>query len=240
MADDLPLHWILHELDEEAVRHEAELAKLPEQRRAYDTRVATEKRRVDASAAAQADRQKRRTAFERDIAAFEEQESRYTKQLDAVTNQQQFEAKQHEIAGVQAKRSELETQVLTLMDEEEALAGAHPALAAALAKAEQESAAAHEKFAATEASLREKLASLDARRTETVAKLDAPSRTRYERMHSGRAGRAVASIDNGACGTCFHGLSPSSASDARRREKLVVCEGCGRLLMFPPEGTASA
>ena len=240
MADDLPLHWILHELDEEAVRHEAELVKLPEQRRAHETRVATEKRRVDASAAAQADRQKRRTAFERDIAAFEDQEARYRKQLDAVTNQQQFEAKQHEITGVQAKRSELETQVLTLMDEEESLASAHPALAAALLKAEQESAAAHEKFATSEAVLREKLASLDARRAAALEKLDAAARTRYERMRAGRAGRAIGAIENGACGTCFHGLSPSAASDARRREKLVPCEGCGRLLMLPPEGAASA
>lgn len=240
MADDLPLHWILHELDEEAVRHEAELAKLPEQRRAHETRVATEKRRVDASTAAQADRQKRRTAFERDIAAFEDQEARYRKQLDAVTNQQQFEAKQHEIAGVQAKRSELETQVLTLMDEEEVLAAAHPALAAALAKAEQESAAAHEKLAATEAVLREKLAALDTRRAAAVETLDAAARTRYERMRAGRAGRAIGAIENGACGTCFHGLSPSAASDARRREKLVPCEGCGRLLLLPPEGAASA
>ncbi len=240
MADDLPLHWILHELDEEAVRHEAELAKLPEQRRAHETRVATEKRRVDASAAAQADRQKRRTALERDIAAFEDQEARYRKQLDAVTNQQQFDAKQHEIAGVHAKRSELETQVLTLMDEEESLAAAHPALAAAFAKAEHESAAAHEKLAALESSLRGQIAALDARRAEAVAKLDAPSRTRYERMRAGRAGRAVGSIENGACGACFHGLSPSALSDARRREKLVTCEGCGRLLMLPPEGAASA
>jgi predicted nucleic acid-binding Zn-ribbon protein len=58
---------------------------------------------------------------------------------------------------------------------------------------------------------------------------------RYEKLRAGRAGRAVAAVENGACGGCHRGLPPAILQEARRREKLLVCDGCGRLLMLPPE-----
>ena len=235
MADDLPLHWSLHEIDEEAVRHEAELAKLPEQRRHHETRIAAEKRRVDAAIRRTAEMLVRRRELERDIAAFETQEAKYRKQLDAVTNQHQFEAVQHEIAGVVAKRSVLETEALTVMEEEDRLATERPAHDAALAKAEREGVAAFAKLDAEYARLTGMCAVLAARRAETVAPLDAPSRSRYERARALRGGCGIAELLNGSCGGCFSGQAPHALQEARKRDHLLTCDGCGRLLMLRPE-----
>jgi predicted nucleic acid-binding Zn-ribbon protein len=235
MADDLPLHWILHEIDEEAVRHEAELAKLPEQRRQHETRIASEKRRVEASTRRAAELLVRRRELERDIAAFETQEAKYRKQLDAVTNQHQFEAVQHEIAGVVSKRSALETEALTVMEEEDRLATERPALDAALAKAEREGAVAFARLDAETTRLTGLRAGLDARRAEAAAKLDAPARSRYDRARALRGGRGIAELLNGSCGGCFSGQAPHALQEARKRDHLLTCDGCGRLLMLRPE-----
>lgn len=240
MADDLPLHWILHEIDEESVRHESALSKLPGLRKAQEARIAVERRKLDTATSRAAECKTKRTLHERDIAVFEEQEKKFRKQLDAVTDQKQFEAVQHEIAAVAAKRSALETDVLTIMDEEETLEAARPALQDALDKAAREGAALTEKLAAEEASARSAIAILDARRAEHVTRFDAPSRTRYERTRTSRAGRAVAAIDKDACGACFSGLAPSVMQVARRHERLLICDGCGRMLMLPPDGAGAA
>lgn len=235
MADDLPLHWILHEIDEEAVRHEAELAKLPEQRRHHETRIAAEKRRVDASARRDAELLVRRRELERDIAAIETQEAKYRKQLDAVTNQHQFEAVQHEIAGVVAKRSALETEALTVMEEEDRLAAERPALETALAKAEREGAVAFTRLDAETVRLGGLCAALDARRADAAAKLESPARSRYERARALRGGRGIVELLNGSCGGCFSGQAPHALQEARKRDHLLTCDGCGRLLMLRPE-----
>jgi predicted nucleic acid-binding Zn-ribbon protein len=72
-----------------------------------------------------------------------------------------------------------------------------------------------------------------------VAALAPAARPRYEKLRAGRAGRAVVAIENGACGGCHRGLPPAVLQEARRREKLLVCDGCGRLLLLPPEPGAA-
>jgi len=247
VTDELRQHWVLHETDEEAARHEAERAKLPEQLRVLDARVTSERRKVDDLASRAAALEKRRRELERDIAAFEAQEKRFRAQLDAVTDQKQFVAVQHEIAGVAGKRSTLETEALTLMDEEERIASARPAAAEALAKAERETAAARETIDASQARLDAVIAALDARRAEVSAGLSAGARTRYERARALRGGRGVAELlepglgsTNGTCGGCHAALTPRLLQEARRREALVACEACGRLLLLRPEDLPGA
>ena len=83
--------------------------------------------------------------------------------------------------------------------------------------------------------MKAELAALEARRGDVAAQLPPATRTRYEKLRAGRAGRAVAAIENGACGGCHRGLPPAALQEARRREKLLMCDGCGRLLMLAPE-----
>ena len=235
MTDELLHHWALHLLDEESVRFASERARIPELRKAQDARLAAERRKSEANAKQASELLARRRALERDIAAFEAQEKKYRAQLDAVTDQKQFEAVQHEIAGVAGKRGDLETQVLEILETEEKLAAERPALDASLAKAERETGEHIAKLDADDARLAGLLADLDRRRTEAAQPLDPPARTRYEKICATRGGRAVVAVSNGACGGCARNLTPHAQQDARKRDRLLMCDGCGRFMMLPPE-----
>lgn len=235
MTDELRHHWTLHLLDEDSARHEAQLAKHPDLRKLHETRVAAARKAVAANVAQTADAQKRRRTLEQEIAAFDVAEARFQKQLELVTDQKQFEAVQHEIAAVRAKRSDVETAALELLEREEGLAAAHPALAHALEKAENDAAVVMLTIDAEAAQLTAELAALEAKRAEAVALLDAASRARYERLRGLRGGRAVAAFERGACGACFRTQPPVALQEARRRLRLLACDGCGRLLMLAPE-----
>ncbi|HTR96427.1 MAG TPA: hypothetical protein VMH61_00850, partial [Candidatus Acidoferrales bacterium] len=220
MTEELLQHWRLHEIDEEAVRHEAERARFPERRRTLAAHVAAERSRLDAHDAHAAQRERRRRELERDIASLEEQEKRFRRQLDAVTNQQQFEAVQHEIAGVAGKRSDLETEVLTLMEDDERAGVQRPSLVAALDRAERDAAATVATLDESEATLVARLAELDAARTAAATPLEPAARSRYERIRASRGGRAVAAIEKGACGGCFRAQPPHALQEARRADRL--------------------
>jgi len=236
VTEELRLHWTLHEIDEQAVAREHSLAKQPEARREHTARVTAARAAVQAIDLRLADSAKRRRVLDRDIAAFDVQQHRFEQQLLSLTTQHQLEAMQHEIAAVRAKRDVLETEALERLDAEERDTAARPAKAHALERAEAEAQAAFARLDAEEATLKTELAALAARRGETASMLPPASRTRYEKLRTGRGGRAVAAIENGACGGCHRGLPPAALQEARRREKLLVCDGCGRLLVLPPDG----
>ena len=234
MTEELRLHWTLHEIDEQAVTREQVLSKHPEQRRALESRSSAARAAVATLDHRAAESLKRRRVLDVEIAAFDAQQQHFEKQLLAVTNQHQFEAVQHEIAAVKAKRDVLETEALERLEAEDREAATRPEKARALERAESEGAASTARLDSESASLRLDLAALDARRAETVARLEPGARMRYEKLRAARAGRAVAAVVNGACGGCHSALPPHALQEARRAEKLLLCDGCGRLMLMPP------
>ena len=234
MTEELRLHWTLHEIDEQAVACEQALGKQPEQRRALEMRITTARTALAALDQRVAESHKRRRILDGEIAAFDAQQKHFERQQLAVTNQHQYEAVQHEIAAVKAKRDVLETEALERLEAEEREAAARPEKAHTLERAEAEGVTTRARLDTEQANLRAELAALDARRAANVARLEPPARLRYEKLRVGRAGRAVAGIVNGACGGCHSGLPPHALQEARRAEKLLLCDGCGRLLLLPP------
>jgi len=116
VTDELRTHWALHLLDEESVRHEADRARLPAERQAHERKVAAARRALAALDARLEEAQKRRRALDRDLATLDAQVRHFEHQLEGVTDQRQFEAVQHEIAGARAKRDTLETEALELLE----------------------------------------------------------------------------------------------------------------------------
>lgn len=237
MNDELLHHWALRDIDDEAARLASELAKLPALRRAHEARTGAAERALRALDERAEAALKRRRALERDIAAFDAQEKRFEQQLSAVTDQKQFLAVQHEIAAVRAKRSDVETTALECLEIEERCAAERPGIESAWQRAVQDSTQANALWDAEAASAQARGNELDAARARSAALLTPASRSQYERLRHARDGRAVAAIENGACGACFHRLSPHSAQDARKRERMLSCDGCGLLLMLAPEAS---
>lgn len=240
MTEELRLHWALHEIDEQAVVREHALAQHPEQRRLVAARVAAAQQALTALDQRVADSAKRRRVLDGEIAAFDVQQKRFETQLQSVTDQKQFEAVRHEIEAVRAKRDVLETEALERLEAEEQETAKRPERETALTRAQGEAAAVTTRLDAESATLRTELAALEAQRADTVARLEPVARNRYERLRTGRAGRAVAGIVQQACGACHHALPPASLQEAKRRERLVACDGCGRLLLLAPDAPGAA
>lgn len=53
----------------------------------------------------------------------------------------------------------------------------------------------------------------------------------YQRIRSGaKNGLAVVAVDRGACGGCFNVVPPQRQADIMEKQKIIICEHCGRIL----------
>jgi predicted nucleic acid-binding Zn-ribbon protein len=235
LTEELQHLWGIRGLDEQIAAIRAVLAGFPQQRAQLETRVQAEMARLEQLKHRMNELQKVRREREREIEAASEQERKFQSQLPAVKKNEEYTALLHEIDGMKAKRSDLETQVLVQLDEEEKIHQERPALEQALARAQQEAEQRRGEIDAREKDERDRMAALEAERGGLLAKLS--TRSRYERIHGSKEGRAVVPIAKGACGGCFRGQPPQVLQEARRGDRLLTCDGCGRLLIWPPETT---
>ena len=238
MTEEIQTLWALRELDERLVGLLAALKRFPAQREAVDKRLSSDRVHLETLKKELSDFRLKRGLMEKDIDALTAEERKFQGQLPLVKKNEEYTALLHEIAGAKKKRSDRETDLLMLMDEEEKKAGQKPALEKELAAFEAEAKARLATLDNEEKAEKEQVAGVEEERASLVARLPAGTRSRYERIRASREGRAVVPILKGACGGCFRAQPPQMLQEARRGDRLLSCDGCGRLLIWPPEGTA--
>ena len=235
MNDELRALWGLRGLDEEVAACLGSLARFGGERRDADARVDDERGRLQSAKQRLGEVQLKRRQLEKDVEALVNEERRFQGQLPTVKKNEEYSALLHEIANTRAKRSEVETAVLLQLDVEEGIQKESPSLERAVADAEREGVERRARADREEAEARGRLEDLQGRRRELVARLGSVVRSRYERVHASREGRAVVPIVKNSCGGCFRQQPPQTLQEARRGERVLTCEGCGRMLVWPPD-----
>jgi len=239
VTGELETLWALRGLDERLVRLGTSLARYPEQRRAIEAGLGGERARVETLKRQIADLQLKHRQLEKDIETLLAEERRYQGQLPLIKKNEEYSALLHEISGVRGRRSDRETELLTLMEEEQRLQRERPELERALAAVEAETAGRLERLGEGDRDERRQAEALEAERGKLMEGLPAAIRSRYERIRTSRDGRAVVPILKGACGGCFRGQPPQILQAARRADRVLSCDGCGRLLVWPPEAASA-
>ena len=212
--------------------------ELPKRREALRTALAAAKTALDQSKKDLDQARLARRGFEKEVETFQSEIVKLERQLLDVKTNQEYTAMRHQIEAVKSKRSDVETKILESYDREEAIAAAVKAAEKRVAEEEarlkQGEAALDQEKAELEKALEGLVRDRDAIRTQVPAAL----LSKYDRMVGVRDGVAVAEIRKGACGACFKSLTPHAMQEARRRETILNCEACGRILIYI-EGTAA-
>jgi uncharacterized protein len=136
MSEEIDRLWALLDLDEQAAGVREILARFPEQRRELEHRIVEARQRLEQAKARVVESQKQRRELEREAGGLGDQERRFQQQLPSIKKNDEYTALLHEIEGVRRKRSEIETQVLERMEEEEREQWERPDLERALTSAE--------------------------------------------------------------------------------------------------------
>ena len=156
----------------------------------------------------------------------------------------EYQALQHEIQMADDEIKRLEDRILENMlalDE----------IAASIAKAEaaQKDAARSvsdqkQAFAAERRSADASLEEIAQQRQRLIAQISPAAFAVFDTVSRGRRSPAVAPVVGGLCSVCHVRVRPQIDQDVRRREQIVQCESCTRILYHPvpetPAGSARA
>jgi predicted nucleic acid-binding Zn-ribbon protein len=235
MTEEIEVLWNLRGLDERLVALQGALKRHPADRQSLEARLAGERSKLEGFKKQTGDLQLRHRQIEKDIDALQQEERKFQSQLPMVKKNEEYTALLHEISDRKVKRSARETDLLMLMDEEQRVLGEVPALQKALDAIQAETQARLQAIAAAEQKEREEADELERQRQALVARLSTAMRSRYERIRASKEGRAVVPIIKGSCGGCFRGQPPQMLQEAKRGDRPITCDGCGRLLIWPPD-----
>jgi predicted nucleic acid-binding Zn-ribbon protein len=222
----------LQKLDDEIDALRTEEESIPETKQELEEGLESLKQKVQEAKDNSIEFAKKRKELEVDLEAMSEKKNKFKTQLFQVKSNREYEALQHEISALDEKGSGIEDLILGILDEAEQ--------ASAMIKEEESQLEEESSKAKTErVRLDETLKKLTG---EIAIKLDERTRLlvdadkmlikRYERIRESKNGLAVTSVENGAGGGCFRRIPPQEMQNLKRDERIITCEGCGRIIIW--------
>ncbi|MCX5797498.1 MAG: C4-type zinc ribbon domain-containing protein [Elusimicrobia bacterium] len=183
--------------------------------------------------------EKQKKEKELEMAAKEEAIRKHTMELNQVKTNDAFKALQHEIDQAKEAGSQIETEILEVMESIDAGRGDEKSAAAELKAAEGK---ANSEIAVLEGELGELKAKHEARksvRDEAAALVPADMMRVYSHARMRGKTDAIVPVDGGNCSACRINLAPQMIVEVTKAKALVICESCQRIL-YKPEPAAKA
>jgi predicted nucleic acid-binding Zn-ribbon protein len=178
------------------------------------------------------DSQRERRALERDSDQAKARRRELELHQFRVKNTVEYQALTREIEDMRRRSGDLEDSALKYLAEEEEVETEIRRLSELVAQEESRVAEIRNRL---ETELKEVNAALEEAerlREGLVGRLSPRVRNQYERILRSKGDMAVVAITGGACGGCYYQLPPQRLAEVRKRNALIVCEGCGRILVW--------
>jgi hypothetical protein len=225
----------LQRLDDRLRALRVEQQQLPQQLQPYKTACTATQQALAQLQEDVALGERQRRALERELESLQAHLSKTQSKLHEVKTNKEYRAVLAEIDSGKQRVAALEDQVLDIMEHTELARQGFRSKELQLQAARETLDDQSRRVQHDQEVLAERIAAEEATRQELVDHLDAECYTIYQRLATLRDGQAVASVQNGVCGGCYLKVQPQLVSDIRRRDKLIMCPHCQRLLLWPIE-----
>lgn len=174
-------------------------------------------------------------AAEREAEDITRRQQKDQTRLDAgsVSSPRELESLQHEIATLQAKLDDVETEELEAMEQLDTAQAAVTRLRADVSALGQTTESTQAEQGEAWATIDSDLDEIASQRSEITAELPPGLVQSYERSRDQHGGVGVGALRHGRCDGCRLSLTPADLArvNAAAPDALVRCEECGRLLV---------
>ncbi|MCD6501377.1 hypothetical protein J7L01_02125 [bacterium] len=170
-----------------------------------------------------------------EIKESNEKLSKGQQRLLSVKSNKEYDAVQREIQASQENIAQLEEETIRLLEELDETTAREKSLAEELEKKGHSNSIEIEEIEKKFAEIEGKASKIQRQRDEYAAKIDKKILARYEMISKGTGGHAVAIVTHRACGGCFQALPPKVCQTIKKRDSIVICEACGRILVWDDE-----
>jgi uncharacterized protein len=172
-----------------------------------------------------------RRAAEREVESAKNRRREFESQQYKIRNNQEYQANMREIETMRQKASQYDDRALEILTLEEEILKEIDRLTRIVEEERRKHDIAAGRFRVELAEVETELAGKEAERNSVVDRLSAPLRAKYERIRRSKGDLAIVGVEYGACGGCGYALPPQRVQEVRRNRDIVLCEGCGRILV---------
>lgn len=226
---------LLQEIDRQNRERQLEIDELDREVAELEATIATRRALVESARSSSSTAQVRR----RELEALLQEEERKIKdrrmRLSRIRNEQELVAAQREIDANKESNSRLEEELLTVLEQTEALEGGLREAEAELRGLEEKADERRTHAASRADQLRGEIGSNKDEREAIASRLNVTVRRKYEQIFSRRGGIAVVEIRRGSCQGCNMTLPPQLCIEVRKSSDLHHCPNCNRMLYWREE-----
>ena len=148
----------------------------------------------------------------------------------SVKNPKELQDLQNEIAALKRHYKTLEERQYEAMEGEERSKRKRQDVENELTQLKQDRSAQFDILESEQSELNKNLERLHTERQAALSPLDSNLLSKYDELRKERNGKAVVTLNDGACSACGTTLTPSQQQSARSASQLFTCPTCGRIL----------
>lgn len=223
----------LQEVDTQIYELQNELRDIPLRKQQETSRLQDAQERLSAAQAELMAFQTRVADFELQVKAIRENVAKLRQQQMSLKTNREFRAMESEINNNLHEIENLEGQQIMAMD---AVPPAQERVEAAQERVNTETSGVEQYLAELDSRLAEaktRLEQLEQERVEVAGRVPPAHLRRYERLRAARRPTVVLLNNDGVCSGCHLQQTAATRHMVQRKNALVSCESCGRLLFVP-------
>jgi hypothetical protein len=244
MSQDLDHLIALQQLETAADEARRLVAATPQRIAGLDAQLAAADAALASAREQKAQNEVDRRALDKDLAAIRARRSKFLDQTIEVKTNREYQALQHEIQMADDEIKRLEDRILENMLALDDIGAAIAQAESAQKEAERGVTAQKQALEAERRRAESSLEEISRDREALAAKISPAAYAVFSTVSRGRKSPAVAAVVGGLCSVCHVRIRPQIDQDVRRREHIVQCESCTRILYHPaqqaPAGSAPA
>ncbi len=225
----------LRDLDKDTDRLSERAQVIPRELDRLDKALAVHQEMLDEEERHLADLRLDRTNAENEIQNAKKKRREFENAQVWIRNNQEYQANLREIESMKEKIKLYDERALEILLQEEDVVKQIERLKQVVAEEKRKHDEVADRLKAELNVVRRELAEKDAERQKAADRLSGPLRTKYERIRRSKGDLAIVGIEGGACGGCGYALPPQKLQEVRRNRDIILCEGCGRILVAPSE-----
>ena len=154
--------------------------------------------------------------------------------MNRIRNIRELQALQHEVDQIKQANTQLEEELIGVMEDLEARTSILRERDAELSGLERAWGEQKTGLEAQAAQIEKEVAQTSTGRQSIAAQLNGDLIQRYEMIFSRRGGMAVVAVSDGICQGCFMNIPPQLSNEIRKSERLHLCPSCHRILFYKP------
>ncbi len=167
---------------------------------------------------------------EMELETCENEIRKHNLELNSIKSNDAYKALLNEIAAGKKRSSDIETEILELMDRVEQSAKSSQAIDLEVKQKEKEMQADVSRLEEEHKSMQAKVSAAEQERASALAVVPDAVLKQYEHIRDVREGVALAAVEGETCGGCNMLLRPALINEVFKGNDLVCCDSCSRIL----------